>query len=182
MNKAILATLFIVLLPSLVFSALKKEIGTAVESKYELTKRSGFSDQVKEPGPILFVSKPGLQANEPSGVLKSTVIKKGKIEKAGGGSIMPGSSGKPLKVGEQVYLYSFSVGKDAVTFLYGTVDSYAFQSGKSTKLKPFQLAVKFEYDVRLEAVETQRILDDMAAYFSTEQEAANSDEGTLKLG
>ena len=182
MKKSIFTTFFFVLVPTLVFSASKQEIGVAIESKYELTKRSTFSGQVKKPGTVLYVSQSGLQANKPSALLKPTIIKNGEIDQAGGGSIIPGSAGKLLKVGDQMYLYSYKVGKDAVTFLSGTVDSHDMEVNGTTKMQPYQLAVRFEYDGGLAAVETKQILDDLAAYFSTDQEVARSDEGTIKLG
>ena len=47
---------------------------------------------------------------------------------------------------------------------------------------PFKLALQFKYDGGLGGVETQRILDDMAAFFSTTQEVAESGDDTLKIG
>lgn len=95
---------------------------------------------------------------------------------------MPGNAGNPLKVGDQIYLYSYKGGEDAVTFLSGTVDSHAIEVNGTTKMQPYQLALRFEYDDGLETVETKQILDDLAAYFSTDQEVAMSDDSTPKLG
>jgi hypothetical protein len=81
-----------------------------------------------------------------------------------------------------MYLYAIQTSPEAVTLIYGTVDSYERSEKGSTKAQPYQLALRFEYDGGLQAVETERIVNDINSFFTTESEAASSDVNTIKLG
>lgn len=182
MKQRLLWTVIMILLSSSAFAATKQELKDAIESKYQLTTRSMLTGQVKKPGTVLYVARPGIQANKPSTVAKATVIEDGEIEALGGGSIIPGDAGKTLDVGEEMYLYNYQIKDDSVTFLYGTVQSYEMQVGNSRKMRPYQLGLQFRYSGGLNAVEPDRVLDDISAFFSTAKEAVTSDENTLRLG
>jgi ribosomal protein L23 len=176
-----LIVLFVVV-PGIAIAATKSEIKSAIETKYELTTRSVFSGQVKKPGTVLYVSRSGLQANKPSTFLKGTIIKDGELEQLGGGSLIPGDAGKTLNVGEEMYLYRYQVSKEGVVVFLGTVESYSMEVGNKTKMQPYQLALQFTYSEGVAAIETKRLLDDIARYFSTDREVVASDDRTLKLG
>lgn len=101
---------------------------------------------------------------------------------AGGGNYTGGDSGHTLKIGEKMYLYTIQTKPEALTLIYGTVDSYERSEKGSTKSQPYQLALRFEYDGGLQAVDTERILKDVSSFFTTESEAASSDVNTIKIG
>lgn len=177
--KRILPVL-ILLIPLVAHASSEAEIRQALESRYTLTERSKWSAQVTKPGTVLVVRKAGLQANTPRLVMKPTVIKNGELEYVGGGNYMGGDSGRTLKVGEKMYLYTIQTNPEAVTLIYGTVESYERMEEGSTKAQPYQLALRFEYDGGLQAVDTDRIVSDVSSFFTTEAEAA--DATTIKLG
>lgn len=179
--KRILPILF-ALVPAVVLASSEAEIRQALEAKYTLTERSKLSAQVTKPGTVLVVQKSGLQANTPRLVMKPTVIKNGQLGYVGGGNYTGGDSGHTLKIGEKMYLYAIQTKPEALTLIYGTVDSYERSEKGSTKAQPYQLALRFEYDGGLQAVETERILKDVSSFFTTESEAASSDVNTIKLG
>lgn len=170
------------LVPAVVLASSEAEIRQALESKYTLTERSKMSAQVTKPGTVLVVQKSGLQANTPRLVMKPTVIKNGQLETVGGGNYTGGDSGHTLKIGEKMYLYTIQTKPEALTLIYGTVDSYERSEKGSTKAQPYQLALRFEYDGGLQAVDTERILKDVGSFFTTESDAASSDVNTIKLG
>lgn len=181
MNKRVFC-LLLLMVPGLAVSADKKELGAAIEAKYELTSRSMLTGQVKKPGTVLYVTQSGIQANKPSAIAKATVIEDGELELKGGGSFISGDSGKTLEVGDEMYLYNYQVKKNYVNFLLGTVKSYEMQVGNSRKMQPYQLALQLKYSGGIADIGVDRILDDLAGYFSTVKEVANSDTNTLRLG
>jgi hypothetical protein len=180
--KRSLPILLLLLTPALALASSESEIRQALESKYTLTQRSKWSAEVTKPGTVLVVQKSGLQANTPRLTMKPTVIKNGQLEYVGGGSFMGGDSGHTLKVGEKMYLYAIQTNPEAVTLIYGTVESYERMEKGSTKVQPYQLALRFEYDGGLQAVDTERVVKDVSSYFTTESEAASSNVNTVKLG
>lgn len=182
MKNKLLAGVAMMLLALPAFSATEQELKTAIEGAYTLTMRSMLTGQVKKPGTVLYMNKPGIQANKPSAVLKATIVQDGEIEQLGGGSILAGDSGKTLEVGEEMYLYNYQIKEDSVTFLYGTVQSYEMQIGNSRKMRPYQLGLQFTYSEGLGTVDAQRVLDDMSAFFSTAKQAAASNDNSLSLG
>ncbi len=179
--KRILSILLL-LAPAVALASSEAEIRQALETKYTVTERSKWTAQVTKPGTVVVVQKSGLQANTPRLVMKPTVIKNGQLEYVGGGSFTGGDSGHTLKVGEKMYLYTIQTKPEAVTLIYGTVESYERSEKGSTKAEPYQLALRFEYDGGLQAVETERIIKDVSSFFTTESEAASSDVNTVKLG
>jgi hypothetical protein len=174
--------ILVFLAPAVALASSEAEIRQALEAKYTLTERSKWSAQVTKPGTVLVVQKAGLQANTPRLTMKPTVIKNGQLEYVGGGSFMGGDSGHTLKVGEKMYLYTIQTNPEAVTLIYGTVESYERSEKGSTKSQPYQLALRFEYDGGLQSVETERVTKDVSLFFTTESEAASSDVNTIKLG
>lgn len=179
--KRILPILFF-LAPTVALASSDAEIRQALEAKYTLTERSKWSAQVTKPGTVLVVQKAGLQASTPRLVMKPTVIKNGKLEYVGGGNYTGGDSGRTLKVGDKMYLYTIQADPESVTLIYGTVESYERTEKGSTKAQPYQLALRFEYDGGLQAVDTGRVISDVSSFFTTESEAASSDVNTIKLG
>lgn len=182
MRKTRLMMIAFALIYGSAFAATEQEITEAIESTYQLTTRSMFSGQVKKPGTVLYVRQPGIQANKPSTVLKATIIRNGEIDELGGGSIIPGSSGKTLDVGEEMYLYKVQAKDDFFVVFLGTVNSYEMQIGGSRKMQPYQLAMKFEYDGGLSSITSDDALNAVASFFATEKQLADSDDNTLKLG
>lgn len=182
MSKTKPLVALVVLLPILAFAATKKEITSAVESKYQLTTRSMLSGQVKKPGTVLYVIHEGLQANKPSSVMKATIVNDGEVEQLGGGSIIPGDAGKTLSVGEEMYIYNVKASKKVVNVFFGTVQSYSMQVYGKTKMQPYQLVLQFTYSEGVPAVDASRVVEDIARFFATDKEVAASDDDTLKLG
>jgi hypothetical protein len=174
--------ILLLLAPAVALASSEAEIRQALEAKYTLTERSKWSAQVTKPGTVLVVQKSGLQANTPRLVMKPTVVKNGQLEYVGGGNFMGGDSGHTLKVGDKMYLYTIQTKPEAVTLIYGTVESYERSENGSTKAQPYQLALRFEYDGGLQAVETERVTKDVSSFFTTESEAASSGVNTVKLG
>jgi len=170
------------LAPAVALASSESEVRQALEAKYKLTERSKWTAQVTKPGTVLVVQKSGLQANTPRLMMKPTVIKNGQLESVGGGSFVGGDSGHTLKVGEKMYLYTIQTSPEAVTLIYGMVDSYERSEKGSTKEQPYQLALRFEYDGGLQAVETEHVIKDVSSFFTTESEAASSGVNTVKLG
>lgn len=174
--------MLLLLAPVVALASTEAEVRQALEAKYTLTERSKWSAQVTKPGTVLVVQKSGLQANTPRLTMKPTVIKNGQLEYVGGGNFMGGDSGHTLKVGEKMYLYAIQTKPEAVTLIYGTVESYERLEKGSTKAEPYQLALRFEYDGGLQAVETEHVIKDVGSFFTTESDAASSDVNTIKIG
>ena len=160
----------------------EKAITGAIEEKFDITTRSMWSGQVKKPGTVLYTVHKGVKANKPSTVMKSTIVENGDISVVGGGELITGGDGYNLSIGEEVYMYNYSMDKESITFLFGTVKSHEMQVGNSKKSKPYQLALEFKYDGGLYTVEPERVINDIAQFFATEEEFANADDLTLQLG
>lgn len=169
-------------IPMGVLASSEAEIRQGLERKYTVTERSKWSAQVTKPGTILVAQKSGLQASTPRLVMKPTVIRNGNLDYVGGGNYTGGDSGHTLKVGERMYLYAIQTTAETLTLIYGTVDAHEREDKGSTKAQPYQIALRFEYDGGLQAVDTSRVLADVATFFTTESEAATSDVNTIKLG
>jgi hypothetical protein len=156
----------------------KKPLLDSLKARYEITTRDWLG-KVKKPGTVLVVAQDGIQADEPSALMKPTLIKDGKITKSGGGEIVTGWGGRSLKHGEKVYVYDVRVHDEYVLLIIATVNTIDVVKRGKTKAVAQEASVSFRLDnIASPTFETVTAL--IQPWFVTEAEAASAK--TVSLG
>jgi len=168
------------LLSGALFATTPDEIQSAIEARYKVTTRS-FLGRIKEIGTILVIQKEGLRADVPKALMKATVIMNRKIAAVGGGNVFGiGNTGHALKIGDRLHLYRVNPKDEYIDLIIATVDTFDVVKSGSTESKPYKALVRFRYDGGLSTVSTKQILEDINAWFKTEEEAMSTK--TIQLG
>ncbi|MDK9717136.1 MAG: hypothetical protein OEL57_04405 [Trichlorobacter sp.] len=170
MYHQILSILILLLLcvASPVSAATPAELSSAVTTNYRVTI-PGFLGNYKAIGDVLTPRREGLRVDRPSKMFKPNQIKNHQLIAAGGGDLSLGAvHNGALKPGERLYLYGVSTGDNYLQLDLHTVASYVVPGMRGPQA--LQASVRFQYDSRLADISAQQLLDDIDAWFATEEE------------
>ena len=168
------------------FAVTQDEIRSAIEARYRYTI-PGFFGDFKAIGSVLIVQKEGLKANRPTKLFKPNVIMNSLITASGGGSLpLGGNLDGNLKINDRLYLYGLRSGEDFIELDLFTVNTYVVTGSGTRGPTPLQASVRFRYDGGLAAVGARQVMNDIAQWFKTEEEARYAPDGnatrTIQLG
>ena len=164
-----LTILLLLSLTSLASAATPDELSSTVTSNYRVTI-PGFLGNFKAIGDVLTPRKEGLRADRPSKMFKPNLVKNRKLVMAGGSELsLGGVHSGTLKPGERLYLYGVSTGDSYLQLDLYTVASYVVPGMRGPQA--LQASVRFQYDSRLADISAQQLLDDIDAWFATEEDA-----------
>lgn len=180
--------LFLIFAASSASAATLDELSSAVTSNYRITI-PGFFGDYKAIGNVLTPRREGLRVDRPSKMFKPNVVQNRQLAVAGGGALsLGGVHSGALKPGERLYLYGVSTGDNYLQLDLYTVASYVIPGMRGPQA--LQASVRFQYDARLTDISAQQLLDDIDAWFATEEDArpatkqrkAAKATRTIKLG
>ncbi|HCE69219.1 MAG: hypothetical protein A2X82_00720 [Geobacteraceae bacterium GWC2_55_20] len=177
----------LLLLPSVnSFAVTRDEIKSALEARYRYTV-PGFFGDFKAIGSVLVVQEEGLRQHRPSALFKQNVIAGGRITASGGSALtLGGNLDGSLKVGDRLYLYGISSGDDYVELNLFTVKTFVVTGSGTRGPTPLQATTRFRYDGGLAGVSSRQVMNDIAHWFRTEEEARRAPDGTatrtIRLG
>lgn len=190
MYTKILSILILLLLcaASPASAATPDELSSAVTTNYRVTI-PGFLGNFKTIGDVLTPRREGLRVDRPSKMFKPNVVQNRQLAVAGGGALsLGGVHSGTLKPGERLHLYGVSTGDNYLQLDLYTVASYVVPGMRGPQA--LQASVRFQYDARLTDISAQQLLDDIDAWFATEEETrpaarprqAAKSTRTIKLG
>ena len=180
--------LFLIFAASSASAATPGELSSAVTSNYRITI-PGFLGNFKTIGDALTPRREGLRVDRPSKMFKPNVVQNRQLVVSGGGALsLGGVHSGLLKPGERLYLYGVSTGDNYLQLDLYTVASYVVPGMRGPQA--LQASVRFQYDARLADIPAQQLLDDIDAWFATEEDAraaarprqAAKATRTIKLG
>ncbi|MCE1225498.1 MAG: hypothetical protein LWW87_03310 [Geobacteraceae bacterium] len=180
--------LFLVFAASPASAATPGELSSAVTSNYRITI-PGFLGNFKTIGDVLTPRREGLRVDRPSKMFKPNVVQNRQLVVSGGGALsLGGVHSGLLKPGERLYLYGVSTGDNYLQLDLHTVTNYVVPGMRGPQA--LQASVRFQYDNGLTGITTQQLLDDIDAWFATEEDAraaakprqAAKATRTIKLG
>lgn len=174
------------------------EIKSAVVSRYRVTTNDLLGN-LKEPGTILVVQKPGLKADRPFKLFNSNLVVNRQVASVGGGSLaLRGDFDGYLKAGDRLYLYGVRTGENYVELELFTAKSFSVSGSGLRGPVPLQANTRFRYDAGLAAVSAGQIMADIDAWFGpgdsatagagpmggtiTQSGAKEKPAGTVRLG
>lgn len=180
--------LFLAFAASPASAATPDELSSAVTTNYRVTI-PGFLGNFKTIGDVLTPRREGLRVDRPSKMFKPNVVQNRQLVVSGGGALsLGGVHSGLLKPGERLYLYGVSTGDNYLQLDLYTVASYVVPGMRGPQ--DLQASVRFQYDARLADIPAQQLLDDIDAWFATEEDAraaakprqAAKATRTIKLG
>jgi hypothetical protein len=151
--------------PAVTPDALRAEI----VARYRLTviDRLGF---LKESGTRLIVRRGGLPVDRPGVFNRVTLVRDGRIAEAGGAGIpLGGGLDGLLKPGDQLWLNAVRVDERSVELDLSTVEKQVVTGARGAV--SLQSRVRFQYDRGVAATTARQALDDIGAWFGSEQAA-----------
>lgn len=169
-------------------AATPDELSSTVTTNYRVTL-PGFLGNFKTIGDVLTPRREGLRVDRPSKMFKPNVVQNRQLVVSGGGALsLGGVHSGLLKPGERLYLYGVSTGDNYLQLDLYTVASYVVPGMRGPQA--LQASVRFQYDARLADIPAQQLLDDIDAWFATEEDAraaakprqAAKTTRTIKLG
>lgn len=190
MYHQVLSVLILLLLcvASPASAATPDELSSAVTTNYRVTI-PGFLGNFKTIGDVLTPRREGLRVDRPGKMFKPNVVQNRQLAVAGGGTLsLGGVHSGTLKPGERLHLYGVTTGDNYLQLDLYTVASYVVPGMRGPQA--LQASVRFQYDARLANLSAQQLLDDIDAWFATEEETrpatkqrkAVNTTRTIKLG
>jgi hypothetical protein len=154
------------LVPSAAWAVSPAGIRADIEARYKISSLDFFGN-VKVNGTVLVVWKDGLRADRPGVSNKATVIRDRQVATVGGGTIpLGGNVDGELKVGDRLRLFGVRVDDNYVELDLSTEKTYVVTGTRGPT--SLQAIIRFQYDNGLASVATRQVLDDIGAWFRTE--------------
>jgi len=154
------------LVPSAAWAVTPAGIRADIETRYKISSLD-FLGNVKVNGTVLVVWKSGLRVDRPGVSNKPTVIRDRQVTTVGGGTVpLGGNVDGELKVGDQLRLFGVRTEENFVELDFATEKAYVVTGIRGPT--PLQARIRFQYDGGLASLTAKQVLDDIGAWFRTE--------------
>jgi hypothetical protein len=158
----------------------KKALDTGLETAYPSTRINNSTHQVKDPGIVLVVQKPGIATKDDVGsfIIVRSIVKDGELVRAAGATT-PGHYA--LKAGDKVYVRKIDVTDTAVQFLVVTADTVESTLRGTTVAARYQGLVDFQFPKGyLETASMADVTKAVGVFLATAEQATAAK--TVELG